>query len=281
MVRGALPLAGVTMTGLKRVGDVDIMVKDQRRARTFYTEKLGLRVRYEDARFGYLNLGATKGGADAGLSLWQPSPEWPSAMYEDGMKQIGIVTGIGFRTSALPRTLEALRKRRVKVEKDSETFARIWDADGNILFLQQERRPKARRAGLQKLEFVTVASRDTERSGAFFRGLGFKAKKIPGEEGAEGESFSVYQLGREGTSIMPFTPERGMYENAADYDADMAHIGENTGISILVAGIYDLQDRLLSQGIRFQEKAEKQPWGAIAARILDPDDNTYRLVETL
>lgn len=269
------------MAGLKRVSDVDIMVKDQRRAKAFYREKVGLRVRSEDARFGYLNLGATKGGADAGLSLWQPSPQWGSPMYEDGMKQIGIVTGIGFRTSDLARTVEALRKRRVKVEKDSETFARIWDADGNVLFLQQQRRPKAHRAGLQKLDFVTVVSRDVERSGAFFRTLGFKAKTIPGEEGAEGESFSVYQLGREGTSIMPFTPERGMYEDPADYDADMAHIGENTGISILVAGIYELQDRLLSMGVRFQEKAERRDWGAIAARVLDPDDNTYRLIEPL
>jgi len=269
------------MARIKSVSDIDIMVKDQRRARAFYTEKLGMRVRSEDAKFGYLNLGATKGGADAGLSLWQPSPQWPSAMYEEGMKQIGVVTGIGFRTSDLARTAEALRKRRVKVEKDSETFARIWDADGNVLFLQQQRRPKARRAGLQTLEFVTVVSRDAERSGAFFRALGFKAKKIPGEEGAEGESFSVFQLSREGTSIMPFTPERAMYEDPSDYDADMAHIGENTGISILVDGIYDLQERLLSEGIRFQEKAEKQPWGAIAARVLDPDDNTYRLVEPL
>jgi len=72
-----------------------------------------------------------------------------------------------------------------------------------------------------------------------------------------------------------------MYKDPSEYDADMAHIGENTGISILVDGIYDLQERLLSEGIRFQEKAEKQPWGAIAARVLDPDDNTYRLVEPL
>ena len=265
------------MARIKSVSDIDIMVKDQRRARTFYTEKLGMRVRSEDAKFGYLNLGATKGGADAGLSLWQPSPQWPSAMYEEGMKQIGVVTGIGFRTSDLARTAEALRKRRVKVEKDSETFARIWDADGNVLFLQQPSRPKVRRAGLQRLEFVTVVSRDAAKGGLFFtKALGMRGKRT---QGTEGEAFTVYRLSPKGTAIMPFAPTREMYDNPADYDADLAHLGENTSIGFATRDIQGVQEALIARGVRFSQKAEKQPWGGWSARFLDADDNVYSIIQ--
>ena len=54
---------------------------------------------------------------------------------------------------------------------------------------------------------------------------------MPGEEGTEGESFTVYQLRPHGTAIMPFTPVREMYEDPAAYEADMAHVGEWTGLT--------------------------------------------------
>lgn len=267
------------MAKLVRVGDVSVFTRDGKRARKFYTEKVGLKVRSSDPKLGYFTLGATKGGGDAGLSVWQPGPEWGTEMYEDGMKSVGTVTGIGFRTSDLEKTVRLLRKRRVKVEKSSDTFARFWDADGNVLFLEQQRRPKARRAGLQMLEFVTVVSRDAAKSGEFFKALGFKGRKVPGEEGTEGESFTVYQLRPRGTAIMPFTPVREMYENPTDYDADMAHVGEWTGIGIEVEDIYDLQEELLAKGVRFKAKAERREWGAVAASVFDPDENSYMLFE--
>ena len=70
-----------------------------------------------------------------------------------------------------------------------------------------------------------------------------------------------------------------MYDNPADYDADMAHVGEETGIGLTTSDIYRLQEQLLAKGVRFKEKAEAQDWGGIRARFFDPDDNVYTLVE--
>ena len=78
---------------------------------------------------------------------------------------------------------------------------------------------------------------------------------------------------------MPFAPNREMYEDPAEYDSDMGHIGEDTGIGILVNEIYKLQDALLAKGVRFKTKAEERDWGSIAARIYDYDDNVYMLYQ--
>jgi len=70
-----------------------------------------------------------------------------------------------------------------------------------------------------------------------------------------------------------------MYTNPADYDADMTHIGEDTSIYFATKDIYKVQDQLMAKGVRFEKKAEKQPWGGITATFLDPDDNKYTLME--
>src|SRR2546427_326951 len=48
--------------------DVEIYVKDLKAARAFYTKKIGLKVRSSMPKWGYLALGATKGGDDAALT---------------------------------------------------------------------------------------------------------------------------------------------------------------------------------------------------------------------
>jgi catechol 2,3-dioxygenase-like lactoylglutathione lyase family enzyme len=257
--------------------DLEIYVKDLKATRAFYTKKIGLKVRSFLPKWGYLALGATKGGADAALTPWQPTKEWGAEMYESRMKMIGGVTGIGFLTNDLKGTVADLKKKDVKseVEREDGTFGRFTDPDGNVLFVAQPDKPKVRRKGLSALSFVTVASADSKKTGEFFRkALGMRQRRVPGEEG-----FVDYRLSDKGTSIMPFTPTKEMYDNPADYEADKAHIGEETGIGFTTDNIYRLQDQLMAKGVRFKEKAEAQGWGGIMARFYDPDDNVYAVVE--
>lgn len=265
------------MARIDCLAEVGIFVKDLKKARQFYTRKLGLKVRSAMPKFGYLALGATLRGDDAALDLWAPEPSWGQAMYESGLKQIGTVTGVGYQTNSLDKTAAAFKRAGVKVEvtKDpaGERFGRFEDLDGNTLFLFQSRRPKVNRGGLSKLDFVTVVTRDLARSGEFFtKALGMKGKRTS-------EGFAEYRLGPKGTAISPFTPNREMYDNPADYEADMAHIGEQTSIGFEVEDIYALQEKLMARGVRFSKKATKETWGGIQAKFLDPDDNEYALVE--
>jgi len=266
------PMAKLQLT------DVEIFVKDLKATRAFYTRKIGLKVRSAMPKWGYLALGATKGGEDAALTPWQPVPEWGQEMYESRLKMIGGVTGIGFITNDLKRTVADLKKRGVKtaVDGESETFGRFTDPAGNVLFLAQPAKPKVRRAGVSALGFVTVASRDSKKTGEFFRkALGMRKQRAESDE----EGFDSYQLSPKATAITPFTPRKDIYDNPADYDADMAHIGEETGIGFTTSDIYRLQEQLLAKGVRFKEKAEAQDWGGIRARFFDLDDNVYSLVE--
>jgi len=264
------------MAKVTRLDAVGIYTRDQKRSRQFYTRSVGLRVRSDDRKFGYLQLGATKGGVDAGLDIWQPTREWGGELYEAGLKQVGTVTGIGFSTGNLEKTVQQLAQKGVKTEKDSEDFVRFWDPDQNALFLTETERPKVRRAGIQKLEWVTVVTRDLPREVEFFtKSLGLKSRKVRGGEG-EGD-FTVCRVSPDQTSIMPFTPTREMYRNPADYDADMAHVGEETSISLLVDDVYAVQEKLLQKGVEFKTRAEKRDWGGVAARIYDPDRNSYMI----
>src|SRR5437667_7720462 len=271
------PHSGNTMAKLE-LTDVEIYVKDLKAARAFYTKKIGLKVRSSMPKWGYLALGATKGGEDAALTPWQPVPEWGKEMYESRLKMIGGVTGIGFITNDLKRTIADLKKKGTKtaVDGESQTFGRFTDPDRNVLLLAQPAKPKIRRAGVSALGFVTVASRDSKKTGEFFRkALGMRKQRAESDE----EGFDSYQLSPKATAITPFTPRKDIYDNPADYDADMAHIGEETGIGFTTSGIYRLQEQLLAKGVRFKEKAEAQDWGGIRARFFDPDDNVYTLVE--
>ena len=264
------------MAKLTRLDAVGIYTKNQKLSKAFYTRKIGLQVRTSDPKFGYVQLGATKGGVDAGLDIWQPTQEWGEELYQDGLKQVGTVTGIGFSTGNLEKTVQHLAQNGVKIEKESEGFARFWDPDQNALFLTEAERPKVRRAGVQKLDFVTVVTRDLPREVAFFtKSLGLKSRKVRGGE-AEGD-FTVCRVSPDQTSVMPFEPNRAMYENPSDYDADLAHVGEATSISFLADDVYAVQEKLLQKGVEFKVKAEKRDWGGVAARIYDPDRNWYMI----
>ena len=184
---------------------------------------------------------------------------------------------IGFTTTDLKKTADALKRRGVKTEvQESGDFGSFTDPDGNVLFLEQPPRPKVRRAGIQRLSFITVVSRDAPKTGEFFtKALGMKRRKMTGEQG---QDFTNYYLAAEGTAIMPFTPAKMQYENPSDYDADMAHIGENTTVGFSTRDIQAVQEALMAKGVRFSRKAEKKDWGW-SARFLDPDDNIYSIMQ--
>ncbi len=266
------------MAKIDSLSEVGVFVRDQKKAKEFYTKKLGLAVRSSIPKMGYLALGATKSGEDASINLWQPTPQAWGDRYEKAMRQVGVVTGIGFRTTNLDKTLADLRRRKVKVEGPGEEgegrIARIFDPDGNVLFAFEPPKPKVRRAGLQAVDFVTIVARDTARTAEFFRkALGMKGRRA-GEEG-----FIELRLNPKGTSLTPFTPSKEMYEDPKDFDEDMAHVGEDTSIMFETKDIYKLQDELMAKGVRFSKKAEKAEWGGIQAEFLDPDDNTYVLYQ--
>ncbi len=267
----------VAVAILDSLSDVGVFVRDLKKARDFYTRKMGLKVRSSMPKMGYLALGASKGGDDASLNLWQPVPGWGTPDYEEGLKQIGGVTGIGFLTTSYDKTMETFKRRGAKVEAmPSEGGARmgsVYDPDGNGLFVLEPPKPKRRQGGLRSLEFITIASHDAARTGEFLvKALGMKRHSA-------GEGMTAYRLKPGGTALMPFTPTRDMYDNAKDYDEDMAHIGEQTSIMFTTKDIHKAQDALTARGVRFSKKAERAEWGGIQAEFLDPDDNRYALVQ--
>lgn len=268
------------MAKLLRLAEVGVFTKNQKLSKEFYTRKLGMKVRSEMPEIQYVQLGATKGGADAGLDLWQPVPQWGEPMYSAGLKSVGTVTGIGYSTGNLAKTVEQLSRKGVKIETEYEGFARFWDPDGNVSFIVEQERPKVRRSGINRLEWMTVASRSAAKTGQFFtKSLGLRSTTVRGGEG-EGD-FKIYRVSPDQTSIMPFTPVREMYDSPSEYEEDLAHIGEDTSTAWEVDDIHALQDKLLAKGVKFALEAEKQDWGGIAAKIYDPDKNVYVLYEWL
>ena len=263
---------------IESLSNVGVFVRDHKKAKDFYTKKLGLKIRSSIPKWEYLELGATKGGEDASLNLWRPTREMWGEDYGEAEKSIGSVTGIGFLTTNLTATLESFRRKKVKIEGPAPAgraqIATVYDPDGNSLFVLEPPKPKVRRTGLLSLQMATVASRDAARAGEFFtKSLGMRG----GRSDEEGMRF--YRLSPRGTSLMPFTPTKEMYDNAKDYEEDLAHIGENTSIIFSTRDIYRLQDALMARGVRFSQKAEKASWGGLEAEFLDPDDNRYALIQ--
>ena len=264
------------MAKIESLASVGIFTKDQRKAREFYTKRIGLVVRDAMPESGYLELGARKRGTDAGMTVWKPDPRW-GADYDAGMRSIGTVTGLGFHTDSVDRTVEMFKKRRVKHEiaaDEEDRYVRFQDSDGNTSFAFESSRPKTHRGGLTRLAFITIVVRDLARAEAFFTGvLGLQRVRRKGDE------YTTYRVRPGGTVLMPFIPNREMYEDPADYDADVAHTGENTSIMFATRDLVELQDELMARGVRFSRKAQMEEWGGMHAKFLDPDDNVYSVIE--
>lgn len=267
------------MVKIESLGGVGVFVRDQKKAKEFYTKKLGLKVRSAYPRWKYVEVGATKGGDDAGLILWQPTRAVWKEDFEEAHGSIGSVTGIGFLTTNLAATLESLKRKNVKVvgpgPAGQAQIATLFDPDGNSLFVAEPSKPKARRAGLQSLQWITVASRDAARTAEFYtKSLGMK-EVMAGEDGMR-----FFSLGPRGTAIMPFTPNRKMYDDPKEYDEDMAHIGEDTAIIFYAKDVRQVAKALAARGVRFSEEPQDTAWGSVEAQFLDPDGNRYALIQS-
>ena len=260
------------MAAIDRLLFVGFYVSDQKATRDFFTKKIGLKARVYQPKFGYLELAATAKGPDASVMPWQWSPQ----MGEAARKHIGEITGIGFSTNDLGKTVEAWRKRGVSVEVEEQEgmgpFARFRDPDGNTFFAAGPAKPRVRTAGVTGLSWVTVVTRDTKRAAGFYtNALGMKGSGIGG--------YTSYQLTAKGTGIMPFTPSPEMYTDPSMVEKDLAHAGEDTAITFSTKDIHAAQDFLLSRGVRFKSKAAQRPWGGWTGSFYDADDNVYWLLQ--
>ena len=260
------------MAKVDAVSNVGIFVSNQKRARDFYTKKLGLKVVGGMPDWGYLEMAVKKGGRDAVLNLWTPKA-WGLSPKEAKSK-VGVTTGVGFHADNFEGTIAQLRRRGVKVdvwsEGDGWYMATVHDPDGNGLFISSDAKTSKKKPGLTRLDYVTISSRSTKRAGEFFKKLGLK--KAGGE-------WAVYRASPGGTALMPFTVKRSNYERVSDYRADLAAIGEDTAIMLKTKSAYTLEKELRKRGVKFESKMEPQDWGGVSANIFDPDRNKYMLFQ--
>ncbi len=257
---------------------VGLFSRHQNKAKGFYVGKVGLKVRQYIPKMGYLALGASVGGSDASLNIWQPTREWWGEDYREALEQVGQVTGIGFRTSNLDKTLQAMKRRGVKVDwienEPGGKMASILDPESNSVFVYESARSRTRKAGLDMLDFVTIVTRDANRAGIFFsRILGMKRLST------FGAGMPDYRLSAKGTALVPFKPMKDMYDHVSDYRDDVAHIGEDTSVMFRTRDIRSLQASLLGEGVRFKIKARQASWGGIEGYFYDPDKNLYMVYQ--
>lgn len=259
------------MVKVNELSSVGIFVKNHKKARDFYTKKLGLKVVGGMPEWGYVELAAGKKAPGAVLNLWTPKAWGLSA--KEAKKKVGVTTGVGFRTKNLDATVASLKKKGVQVETWQEPsgykMATVYDQDKNAIFLTGPSRPRSRKAGIEALDFVTISSRNARKSGAFFsKALGMKKS---------GDQFATYRLSGKGTAVMPFTPTKDMYKDPADYKSDLAAIGEETAIMFSTSDTFALEKKLRARGVKFRQRAKAQDWGSVSAEIYDPDKNVYMI----
>lgn len=61
--------------------------------------------------------------------------------------------------------------------------------------------------------------------------------------------------------------------------ADKRQPGGDSGVILSTDSIYELHRKLIDEGVRFQTKPEKRPWGGLMAVLQDPDGNILTVVE--
>lgn len=262
------------MAKVDQLSNVGIFVNDQKRARDFYTKKLGLKVVGGMPEWGYIELAVRKGSPDAALNLWTPKAWGLSA--SEAKKKVGGATGVAFRTGNLDATLLDLLRKGAKVEtwpaEEGYRMATVFDPEDNGIFLTGPARPRTKKGGIEAMDFVTISSRDSKRTGAFFqKALGMRKT---------GRGFATYRLSGDGTALMPFSPRKEMYQDPADYKSDLAAIGEDTAIMFSTKDAYALEKKLRAKGVKFESPMQKQNWGGISANFKDPDGNLYMLYQS-
>jgi catechol 2,3-dioxygenase-like lactoylglutathione lyase family enzyme len=129
------------MMSVNRVGTVSLFVSDQDRAKTFYTETLGLELRADqplypgaDARW----LAVAPEGAETEIILYLPDENW--AHYE---QVVGKSQALTLDVTGLAALHEALKEKGVTFVQEPEvqpwgTYATIEDSEGNQILLVEQ-----------------------------------------------------------------------------------------------------------------------------------------------
>lgn len=125
---------------IKEVGTVTIFVKDQQRAKQFYTETLGFDLRTEAPMFPgapTLWIEVVPPGAQTSVVLYQMDQHWQH--YENVLGKSQAVT---FNVEDLRGTVAELRAKGVEIvtepsDEDWGSSSFIKDSEGNSLLLVQ------------------------------------------------------------------------------------------------------------------------------------------------
>ena len=266
------------MAKLEAVDSVVVWVRDQAKAREFYTRILGLKVVDDMPEGGWLTVAPQGKGSQ--LALLAPDPGRPD--YEAAKAQIGAHTGLGFECGDLKATLELLQARGVGITWASldpnaagGLHATIEDQDGNTMMLFQPTTKARGKGGLERLSFINVVVRDLRAAQAFYTGsLGLAA----GEEIAN-MSWVEVRAGKGDAGLGLLAPVEEMYEEPADYEEDLRHLGEHTGITFLTRNAAAVFTELRSRGVQFTLEPALQPWGLVYGEFRDPDGNTFGVMQ--
>lgn len=264
---------------LERMDHVALWVRDPAKAEEFYASLLGLKVVERAPDVGWLAVAPRGGGTR--LALLVPDPGQPG--YEAAKADIGGTTGIAFLVGDLKGTLAALKAHGVAIPWASldpagpgGIHATIEDQDGNLLMLFQPQAKAKGKPGLDRVGFVNVVVRDLRAAQAFYTtSLGL-------EEGETLDTMSWAEFrtpAKDSAAVGLLQPVEELYQEPDAYTADMAHIGESTGITFAARDLDASVAELRARGVLFPRGIETLPWGGRRAEFADPDGNTFGLVE--
>ena len=129
---------------LTRVGTITVHVRDQEKALSFYTTKLGFEKRMDQPMGpGQRWIEVAPPGAQTRVLLYKPSKEMPGAdSYEDAMAKIGKNTGMVLETDDIVSTFAKLKSNGVKIVDEPKKQPYGWwgvfsDQDGNTYGVHQ------------------------------------------------------------------------------------------------------------------------------------------------
>ncbi len=129
---------------LTRVGTITVHVRDQEKALSFYTTKLGFEKRMDQPMGpGQRWIEVAPPGAQTRVLLYKPSKEMPGAdSYEDAMAKIGKNTGMVLETDDIISTFVKLESNGVKIVDEPKKQPYGWwgvfsDQDGNTYGVHQ------------------------------------------------------------------------------------------------------------------------------------------------
>lgn len=262
---------------LEKLRFVGVFTSDLRRARQFWIEQLGLKIREERLDLGYFAAGVGMDGKDASLAVFEPSRGIWGEDYEEATSHIGEPAA-SFLSAKVGAFQSILQARGVKARM-YETGGRKWvhfeDPDGNTFVAHEDPWTRTESPGLTVLDHLSVLTRDEVRAQTFFADvLGMRSSRLPGW------GFLEYRLDQEGTAVVPFTPTPDMYEgwtDPSDLQGDLARLGERTHVQFVARDLAGFRDRLSSVGMQ-SRRAAHPVWGA-AIEFCDPDGNGYIAVQ--